>query len=50
MLERDKGKYGNHDESNGSRGETSGIIAYLAQLGLGDIDLDKVDSLVTRPV
>ena len=46
MMERDNGKSSNHDASSRPRDETNGIISYLAQLGLTDVDIDKVARLL----
>ena len=46
MLENENGQYSNHDASNRLKGEHSGVISYLAELGLTDSDLAKVARLL----
>ena len=46
MLEKENSQYNKHDASNRLKGEHSGVISYLAELGLTDSDLAKVARLL----
>ena len=46
MMNMDNSKNGMNRLSNGQNGKQSGVIAYLAKLGLADADLERIAALV----